>query len=139
MSLFERLLVWLGVIPPPNLHQYRQEENLRGLTLQSVRQEQYSDEDAYEDSFTAKRSKYATSDELWNCWQSLSPREQEVTALTCLGYTNSEIASKLGVSATTIKSHIRSILSKFQMHSKIELGLALEDWNFRDWDRPPYR
>lgn len=57
--------------------------------------------------------------------------------MACLGYTNHQIAAKLGVSHTTIKTHIRNILTKFQLHGKGELRMALQDWDFREWDRPP--
>ncbi|MBE3117956.1 MAG: helix-turn-helix transcriptional regulator [Candidatus Atribacteria bacterium] len=48
-----------------------------------------------------------THGELYHRWQSLSPREQEVTALACRGYTNRQIAARLGVSAETVKTHVR--------------------------------
>jgi len=118
MSLLERLLIWLGLFHESTLHQYEQDENFPSLTIEPAQ--------------------YNISQDLWNCWQSLSPREQEVTALVCLGYTNGEIASKLKVSPTTIKSHVRNILPKFQMHSKVELRIALREWDFEKWDHPPY-
>jgi DNA-binding NarL/FixJ family response regulator len=139
MSLFERLLIWFGLIPPATPHQYRQEEDLPDLTLEPVRQEQRSEEEAYDSSSAARRAKHISPEEMSNIWEILSPREQEVTALISLGYTNSEIASKLGVSFTTVKSHIRNVLAKFQMHSKTELRIALKEWDFFNWDRPPYR
>lgn len=139
MSLFERLLIWLGVIPSSTLHQYRQDEDLRRLTLESVQQEHPSDEETYETSSAARRVRRISPEEMSNIWEFLSPREQEVTAFICLGYTNDEIASKLGVSSTTTKTHIRNVLAKFQMHSKTELRIALKEWDFNNWDRPPYR
>jgi DNA-binding NarL/FixJ family response regulator len=72
--------------------------------------------------------------ENWRRWHSLSPREQQVGALVCLGYTNRQIAARLVISVETVKSHIRSILYKFDLHSKRELGLLLGDWDFSAWD-----
>ncbi len=69
-------------------------------------------------------------------WHTLSPREQEVTALVCLGYTNAQIAARLNVSASTVKSHVRSILHKFGLYRRSELQWALVDWDFSAWDRP---
>jgi DNA-binding CsgD family transcriptional regulator len=69
----------------------------------------------------------------WRRWQGLSPREQQVTALVCLGYTNPEIAAALVIAVDTVKSHIRSVLHKFDLHSKGELRMALVDWDFSAW------
>lgn len=66
-------------------------------------------------------------------WRDLSPREQQVAALVCLGYTNRQIANRLVISIETVKSHVRNILNKFNLHSKIELRQTLSDWDFSDW------
>ncbi len=67
-------------------------------------------------------------------WQSLSPREQQVTALTCLGYTNAQISSRLYISVETVKTHMRNVLVKFNLHGKGEIKKALERWDFSEWD-----
>ena len=66
-------------------------------------------------------------------WRSLSPREKDVTALTCLWYTNRQIASKLHVSPDTVKGYVRQVLVKFRVHSKDELKMLLRDWDFSQW------
>lgn len=67
-------------------------------------------------------------------WESLTPRERQVTALTCLGYKNSEIANYLTISVNTVRSHTRSILEKYQVSSKAELRLLLATkWEFDTW------
>jgi DNA-binding NarL/FixJ family response regulator len=66
-------------------------------------------------------------------WHSLSPREQQVAALTCLGFTNREIAYQLTISTETVKTHVRNTLHKFNLHSKMELRYALRDWDFEAW------
>jgi DNA-binding NarL/FixJ family response regulator len=66
-------------------------------------------------------------------WESLTPREQQVAALTCLGYKNSEIAHYLTISINTVRSHTRSILEKYQAGSKAELRLILAKWDFENW------
>ena len=45
-------------------------------------------------------------------FQTLSPRERQVTALICQGYTNRQIACRLTISPETVKSHASSILHK---------------------------
>ena len=66
-------------------------------------------------------------------WHTLSPREQQVAALTCLGFTNREIAYQLVISIETVKTHVRNTLRKFNLHSKMELRYALRDWDFEAW------
>lgn len=70
---------------------------------------------------------------LWRRWQSLSPREQQAAALACLGYTNRQIAARLGVAEETVKTHIRNTLTKFNLHGKAELRMVLREWDFSDW------
>ena len=71
-------------------------------------------------------------------WWSLSPREQEVAALVCLNYTNRQIASLLSISPETVKSHVRNVLYKFNLHNKQELKQALEEWDFSAWTSSPH-
>ncbi len=66
-------------------------------------------------------------------WSSLSPREQEIAALTCLSCTNRQIASRLGISPETVKTHLHNLLTKFNLRSKAELRQALSGWDFRSW------
>ena len=56
----------------------------------------------------------------------LTEREREVLALMVEGSSNSQIAVKLGVSSSTIKSHVSNILSKLGVASRTEaVTLAL--------------
>ena len=50
----------------------------------------------------------------------LSPREWEVIACTAKGMTNPEIAKSLGVSANTIRFHLKSIFGKIQVSNRTE-------------------
>ncbi len=65
-------------------------------------------------------------------WYDLTPREQQVAACICLGYTNQEIGLELTISINTVRSHVHNILEKFRVSSKTELRLALADWNFEE-------
>ncbi|MBK8905938.1 MAG: helix-turn-helix domain-containing protein [Anaerolineaceae bacterium] len=75
-------------------------------------------------------------DENLTRWESLTDREKQAAALTCLGYTNQEIARKMGISPHTVKTHLRSVLQKFNVNSKAELQRLLASWDFRAWNRP---
>jgi two-component system, NarL family, response regulator LiaR len=56
----------------------------------------------------------------------LTEREREVLALMVEGLNNTQIAGKLGVSPSTIKSHVSNILSKLGVASRTEaVTLAL--------------
>jgi DNA-binding NarL/FixJ family response regulator len=52
--------------------------------------------------------------------QSLTSREREVLRHVATGLPTRSIASKLGISYTTVRTHIRSLGHKLGVHSKIE-------------------
>ena len=66
-------------------------------------------------------------------WHTLTPREQETAALTCLGYTNRQIAGRMFISTNTVKTHVRHILNKFEINSKSRLRELLASWDFETW------
>ncbi len=50
----------------------------------------------------------------------LTPREKEVLRMMAEGTSSRDIASRLGISYTTVRTHIRSLGSKLGVHSKLE-------------------
>jgi len=66
-------------------------------------------------------------------WRELTPRQQQIAALTCLNFTNRQIAARLRISPQTVKAHMRNLLHRFDLHSKAELRQALADWDFSEW------
>ena len=50
----------------------------------------------------------------------LTERELEVLRLVARGMNNRDIARQLFISETTVKNHIRNILEKLQLHSRME-------------------
>jgi two-component system NarL family response regulator len=50
----------------------------------------------------------------------LTDREMEVLRLVAKGLNNRDIAKKLFISENTVKNHIRNILEKLQLHSRME-------------------
>ena len=50
----------------------------------------------------------------------LTPREKEVLGLMAKGTPSREIGARLGISYTTVRTHIRSLGSKLGVHSKLE-------------------
>ena len=51
---------------------------------------------------------------------SISPREQEVLRLISLGCSNREIARKLSISESTVKTHVGNIYTKLNVNSRIQ-------------------
>lgn len=54
---------------------------------------------------------------------SLTDREVEVLQLASDGLTNRQIGRRLGISENTVKNHIRNILEKLHLHSRMEAVL----------------
>jgi two-component system NarL family response regulator len=58
----------------------------------------------------------------------LSNREMEVLKLVAKGMNNRDIAKELFISENTVKNHVRNILEKLQIHSRMEaVMIALRD------------
>jgi two-component system nitrate/nitrite response regulator NarL len=50
----------------------------------------------------------------------LTRREREVLQLLACGATSEEIAARLGVQANTARKHVQNVLTKLQVHSRLE-------------------
>jgi DNA-binding NarL/FixJ family response regulator len=53
----------------------------------------------------------------------LSPRELEVLWLVAAGYANREIATELGVTYLTVRTHVRSILQKLGVSTRLQAAM----------------
>ena len=54
----------------------------------------------------------------------VSPREKEVLNLICEGFSNKEIAMKLGISEQTVKNHVSALMEKSCTHSRTQLAIV---------------
>ncbi len=52
----------------------------------------------------------------------LTTREREVVQLIGEGLTNREIADRLNLSAFTVKSHVRNIMEKLSLHTRLQVA-----------------
>jgi two-component system NarL family response regulator len=50
----------------------------------------------------------------------LTPRELEVLKLVAEGMSNKDVAAELAISENTVKNHVRNILEKLHLHSRME-------------------
>ena len=134
MSWLERLLGVLGLQRAPRLSFLTEQALLD--SLQSVAaEEQRPAEQVMVDLLSQGLACRQASQVYLGRWRSLSPREQQVAALVCLNYTNRQIAVRLHISPETVKSHVRNLLAKFDLHAKAELSQLLADWDFSAWDK----
>jgi DNA-binding CsgD family transcriptional regulator len=133
MSIWERFLYLIGKRPTPGPRTYEINESMRVTLATLAKHEGRPEHELIPDLLAAGLTQYRSIDELWPRWESLSPREQDVAALTCLGLTNRQIAARLSLSPETIKTHVRNILFKFGVNSKAELRHSLASWDFSGW------
>jgi DNA-binding CsgD family transcriptional regulator len=63
-------------------------------------------------------------------WKSLSAREQDVTILVCKGLSDAEIASRLYISISTVKSYLQHVFRKVQVRNRRQLMVRFANFNF---------
>jgi DNA-binding NarL/FixJ family response regulator len=57
--------------------------------------------------------------------EQLTPREQEILRLLAKGHLYKEIADHLGISMSTVRSHITAVYEKLHVHSRTEAAMKL--------------
>jgi DNA-binding NarL/FixJ family response regulator len=127
---FKKLFARLGLRREEKTRSFMLDENLRSAVKNLAEQKRRPVEEVQAELLATVLAHGETQQELLKCWEILSPREKQITALTCLGYTNRQIAAKLDVSKDTVKGYVRQALVKFHLHSKNELRIRLGDWDF---------
>ncbi len=113
---------------------FLQDEQLAVRVKEIAVSQQRGEQEIYHEILAAGMKAVQDRDAYAAVWNSLSVREQQVTALTCLGYRSYEIADLLSVSYETVRTHSKHVYAKFGLNRK-ELRRALQDWNFEEWLR----
>jgi DNA-binding CsgD family transcriptional regulator len=124
MSIWRKLLSLIGLRPISAPRRFKISESMH-VTLATLAQHEGRPEDELiQDLVAAGLTQYYSSDELWKKWETLSPRERDVAALACLGYTNKEIGRQLGISPETVKTHLKNVLVKFNLPNALKSPLC---------------
>jgi two-component system nitrate/nitrite response regulator NarL len=64
--------------------------------------------------------------------RALTPRELEVLQLVSRGLSNSAIAEELVIAESTVKVHVRHILKKLNVNTRLQAALKSARGNFYD-------
>ena len=112
---------------------FHADQELLAAIREAAQEQGRTEDEVWMDFVRSGHDQYLQTGELETRWDALTEREQEVTALACLGQRNYEIAETLGISYETVKSHLQNIFSKFDIRSRKELRIALKDWRFEEW------
>jgi DNA-binding CsgD family transcriptional regulator len=134
MYLWSHLFYRLGLRHDPGSHYYELDDSLHPALEDLALREQRLVKEVVSEFVASGLNRRFSQDGLLLHWQSLSPREQDVSALACLGYTNRQIAVRLGISGETVKTHLHNAMIKFSLHGRSELRLLLSQWDFSAWD-----
>ena len=137
MSIWDRFLYLIGKrsTPDPRTYHLKLSDSLQ-VTLSTLAQDEGRPEhELIPELLNAGLHQYTANERLWKKWESLSPREKEVAALVCLGYTNRQAAARLHISPETVKDRLESALRKFQVTKRTDLRTLLAAWDFDEWER----
>ena len=137
MSIWDRLLYLIGLRPTPDPRTYHLDlsDSLQTSLSTIARDEGRPEHDLIPELLNAGLTQYTSNERLWKKWESLSPREKDVAALVCLGYTNREIGARLNISPETVKDRLETAMYKFNITKRTELRLLFANWDFSEWER----
>lgn len=133
MTIWHTLLYWIGLSPTPGPRTYVIPESLDVSITTLAQHEGRPNHELILDIVASGLTQYSTNDKVWKQWESLTPREQEATALTCLGYTNGQMAVKMGITESGVKFHLRNVYAKLKVKNRIKLRKKFAGWDFTGW------
>lgn len=138
-GFWRRVLGWFGLRPPikhrsEGYSLLAMDAGLDAFMRDLAAQEQRPVEEITADLLARGLVQRGLDEQLARRWAHLSPRERQVAALSCLGYTNGQIAVRLGVSRETVKTYSNIAQHKFDVRSKADLRRVLDGWDFSEFD-----
>jgi DNA-binding NarL/FixJ family response regulator len=133
MSFWRRLLRTISPNRSTDKLTFDVDLDLRHSLQRLAKRQQRSEDEIAAELLSFALAQHNAAEAHLELWRELSPREQQVVALICLGCTNRQIANRLVISTETVKSHVRNALRKFGVRSKVELRQVLADWDFSTW------
>lgn len=139
MSFFLRLLQALGLAQESPTRLFELDEELQTSLQDLAAREQRPVNELTTELLQHALEDHQAAELQLKLWYELSPRQQDIAALICLRYTNLQIAARLQVSPETVKTHVRSILLRSGVRSRIELRQALYYWDFSAWEKQKKR
>lgn len=134
MSFLLRLLHRLGLIRPQRLT-FRLELGDRLALRELALEEKRTKEEIATELLSGALARRQVAEESLQKWETLSPREQQVVALICLGYTTNQMAAHLSISYETVNTHVYNALRKFGLRRRADLPKLLGDWDFSAWEK----
>ena len=137
MSIWDRFLYLIGKrsTPGPRSYRFDVSDSLQ-VTLSTIAKDEGRPEnELIPELLNAGLTQYVSNERIWKKWETLSPREKDVAALVCLGYTNREIGARLSISSETVKDRLETALKKFNFTKRTELRDLLSIWDFSEWER----
>ena len=137
MSIWDRFLYLIGKrsTPGPRTYRFDVSDSLQ-VTLSTIAKDEGRPEnELIPELLNAGLTQYVSNERIWKKWEALSPREKDVAALVCLGYTNREIGARLSISSETVKDRLETALKKFNFTKRTELRDLLSIWDFSEWER----
>jgi DNA-binding CsgD family transcriptional regulator len=111
---------------------FSRDDQLRRAVREMAVSQRRAEHEVYHDLIESGMKALSETRKYEEIWGLLSVREQQVTALICLGFRSYEIAVALGVSYETVRSHSKHIYVKFGL-GRNELRQALRQWDFGNW------
>lgn len=135
MSIWRKLLSLIGLRPISAPRKYGLTESMQVTLTTLSEHDGRPEEELIHDLLAAGLTHYYSSDELWKKWETLTPREREVVALVCLGYTNRQVAVRMSISPETVKYHLRNVFIKYGLKSRSQLQQLLQEWDFDAWQK----
>ena len=133
MSILQRLLYWIGLRSDPGPRKYEVETPLHVSLTTLAQSEGRPVHELFPDIVAAGLTQYSTNDRLWKKWETLTSREQQVTAWACLEYTNRQMAARMGVTEATVKFHLGNVYSKLRVKNRTALRQKFAGWDFTEF------